>query len=50
MASSLQQAVSGMQLNNYATGLFINLWIYYQWFSLLFPVVVIIAVGYDYSK
>ena len=50
MASTLQQVVTGIQLNDYVTRMLIDLGTSWSLGLLFFLVIVLTAVGYDYSK
>ena len=50
MALVLQQAVASIQLNNYTAGTFVHRLASWWLISLSFPVVILTAVAYDYSK
>ena len=52
MSSTLQQVVLATQLNNYVTRMFADIQTFHRYLSisLFFPVCVLTALGYDYSK
>ena len=50
MASAPQLAVRGIQLNDYMTRMLVDLGASRLSILMFFPVVVLTAVGYDYSK
>ena len=50
MASILQQDVTGILLNNYATRMLIHLGVARSLSLLFFLVIIPTAVGYDYGK
>ena len=50
MASTLQQAVTNIQLNDHATRMLINLTTSCPLILMFFSVVILTAIGYDYSE
>ena len=50
MASTLQQDVTGLLANDYATRMLVDLGIARSLDLLFFLVIILIAVGYDYGK
>ncbi|KAH0835015.1 hypothetical protein J3R83DRAFT_10739 [Lanmaoa asiatica] len=50
MASTLQQVVTSIQMDDYATRMLVDLAVSRILILLFFLVVVLVAVGYDYSK
>ena len=50
MASALQQAVTSIQMKDFATRKLVNLSASCILTLMLFPVVMLSAVGYDYSR
>ena len=50
MASTLQLAIKGIQLNDYTTRMLVHLGASRPLTLLLYLVVILTAVGYDYSK
>lgn len=50
MASTLQIVIKAIQLNNYTTRMLINLGTSHLLTLSFFPVVILTAIGYDYSE